>query len=165
MSGDYTRFTFDTLRDYTRPRPQQGRVMVDADLNELSDAFDHRLRALALDVLGPCTAPVDQAAGPGAEATGFKIEPGGASFTIGLGRLYLHGLTLDNHGSAPWEIEPGLRARRGTAPAPYEQQPYSPNPPAAPTSGEHVVYVDAWEREVTAVSDPTLVDPAVAVDT
>jgi hypothetical protein len=165
MSGDYTRFTFDTLRDYTRPRPQQGRVIVDADLNELSDAFDHRLRALALDVLGPCTAPVDQAAGPGAEATGFKIEPGGASFTIGLGRLYLHGLTLDNHGSAPWEIEPGLRDRRGTAPVPYEQQPYYPNPPAAPTSGEHVVYVDAWEREVTAVSDPTLVDPAVAVDT
>lgn len=164
MPGDYTRFTFDALRDYTRPRPQQGRVLADADLNELADAFDHRLRALALDVLGPCTAPADQAAGPGAEATGFKIEAGGASFTIGLGRLYLHGLTLDNHGSAPYGIEPGLRDRRGAVPVPYEAQPYYPSPPPAPTAGEHVVYVDAWEREVTAVSDPTLIDPAVAVD-
>ncbi len=165
MSGDYSRFTYDTLRDYDRVRPQQGRVLADADLNELSDAFDHRLRALALDVLGPCTAPVDQAAGPGATADGFKIEPGGASFTIGLGRLYLHGLQLDNHGSVPYLIEPGLQDRRGQSAIAYEAQPYYPNPPAAPKSGEYVVYVDAWEREVTAVSDPQLVDPAITVDT
>lgn len=165
MSGDYTRFTYDALRDYDQVRAQQGRIVSDADLNEMSDAFDHRLRALALDVLGPCTAPVDQAAAPGATADGFKIEPGGASFTIGLGRLYLHGLQLDNHGSAPFDIEPGLQDLRGRSPVPYESQPYYPNPPAAPTSGEHVVYVDAWDREVTAVSDPTLVDVAIGVDT
>ena len=166
MSGDYTRFTYDPLRDFDRVRAEQGRVLVDADLNELSDAFDHRLRALALDVLGPCTAPVDQSAGPGASAGGFLIQAAGSSFTIGLGRLYVHGLELDNHGVHPYVVEPGLQDKRGTVPTPYEAQPYYPNPPAIPSDGlDHVVYVDAWDREVTAASDRSLVDSAIGFDT
>ncbi len=163
MSGDYTRFTFDPLRDYSRVRAQQGRVLLDADVNELVDGLDHRLRALALDVLGPCTAPLDLDSSP-PSSTGFLIEPGGTTFTIGLGRLYLHGLELDNHGGAPLHLEPGLDDERGAAPVPYEQQPYYPDPPAI-SAGQHVVYVDAWDREVTAVENPLLIDSGVGVDT
>ncbi|MGW7018095.1 DUF6519 domain-containing protein [Streptomyces decoyicus] len=164
MPGDYARMTFNRLDDFNRPWLQQGRVLLEADLNELADALDHRLRALALDVLGPCTAPLDIDAGPGPEATGFQITAGETSFTVGLGRLYVHGLELDNHGAEPWHVEPGLRDLRGSAPVRYETQPYYPHPPALPV-GRHLVYVDAWEREVTAVEDPRLTDPGVGVDT
>ncbi|MFI2188555.1 DUF6519 domain-containing protein [Streptomyces sioyaensis] len=164
MSGDYARMTFDRLDDFNRLWVQQGRVLLQADLNELADALDHRLRALGLDVLGPCTAPIDLEAGTPPEATGFEIAEGGASFTIGLGRLYVHGLELDNHGGLPRHVEPGLQDLRGAEPVPYEAQPYYPDPPAMP-AGRHVVYIDAWEREVTAVEDPRLTDPGVGVDT
>ncbi|GHE08577.1 DUF6519 domain-containing protein [Streptomyces alanosinicus] len=164
MPGDYTRLSYDPVDDFNRPRTQQGRVLLDADLNELADAVDHRLRALALDVLGPCTAPLDLDAGATPGATGFRIAAAGASFTIGLGRLYVHGLELDNHGSSPWHVERGLQDLRGDAPVPYEKQPYYPNPPAV-GAGRYLVYVDAWEREVTAVEDAGLTDPAVGVDT
>lgn len=163
MSGDFTRVTFDPLDDFSRVLVQQGRVVVDADVNELADGFDHRLRALALDVLGRCTAPKETRPDGTSEAPGFRIAAAGGSFTIGAGRLYLHGLELDNHGVAPFEIEAGLQDRRG-APVPYDQQPYYPDPPAVPSGGRRVVYVDAWERERTAAEEPKLIDPAIAVD-
>jgi hypothetical protein len=168
MPGDYTRFTFDPLRDYSRVRSQQGRVILDADLNEAADGVDHRLRALALDVLGPCTAPIDLDAQPVPAVTGFQIAASGSSFTIGLGRLYLHGLELDNHGSGPpFHIEPGLRDQRGAGPVPYEKQPFysASSPPPPIPDGRHLAYVDAWEREVTAVEDTSLLDSAIGVDT
>ncbi|MEV7731567.1 DUF6519 domain-containing protein [Streptomyces sp. NPDC088921] len=166
MPGDYARMTFDPLDDFNRPWMQQGRVLLQADLNELADTLDHRLRALGLDVLGPCTAPLDLDAdtGSGPVATGFRIEADDNSFTIGLGRLYVHGLELDNHGGEPRHVEPGLRDLRGQAPVRYEEQPYYLQPPPI-SGGRHLVYVDAWEREVTAVEDPRLTDPAVGVDT
>ena len=61
-------------------------------------------------------------------------------------------------------LEPGLDDERGAAPVPYEQQPYYPDPPAI-SPGQHVVYVDAWDREVTAVENPLLIDSGVGVDT
>ncbi|MGW4891786.1 DUF6519 domain-containing protein [Kitasatospora sp. NPDC004240] len=164
MPGDYTRLSFDPLEDFSRPRAEQGRMLRDAYLNELADGLDHRLRALALDVLGPCTAPLDAGSGPDPEATGFRIAPAGRSFTIGLGRLYVHGLALDNHGGPPRHVEPGLQDPRGAAPVPYEHQPYLPESAPLPI-GRHLVYVHAWEREVTAVERPELIDPAVGVET
>ncbi|MFJ1708996.1 DUF6519 domain-containing protein [Kitasatospora sp. NPDC088346] len=165
MPGDYTRLSFDPVEDFSRPRAEQGRMLRDAYLNELADGVDHRLRALALDVLGPCTAPRDLDTGGAPEATGFRIAVAGVSFTIGLGRLYVHGLSLDNHGSGPWHVEPGLQDLRGADPVPYEKQPYYRNPPPVPETGPHVVYVEAWEREVTAVERHELIDSAVGEET
>ena len=54
----------------------------------------------------------------------------------------------------------------GTAPVPYEQQPYYPVFPAFPADGKpHLVYLDVWERELTYLEDPGLIDQALAVDT
>ncbi|MFJ9456296.1 DUF6519 domain-containing protein [Kitasatospora sp. NPDC101447] len=172
MPGDYTRLSFDPAEDYSRPRAEQGRMLRDAYLNELADGLDHRLRALALDVLGPCTAPLDLDTGGTPGSTGFRIEAtaDGTSFTIGLGRLYLHGLALDNHGQVgpqapqPPHVEPGLQDLRAAAPVRYTEQPYLPQAPDL-TPGRHVVYVEAWEREVTAVERPDLIDPAIGVET
>ena len=57
-------------------------------------------------------------------------------------------------------------SRAGSIPFLTEKQPYYPNAPAAPNEGgPHLVYIDVWEREVTSVEDPDLVENAVGVDT
>ena len=57
MSGDYTRFTFDPRRDHSGVLMQQGRVMLDADFNELVELIDRRLRAETIDIIGHCIVP------------------------------------------------------------------------------------------------------------
>src|SRR6185369_5374961 len=100
---------------------------------------------------------------------GFRIQIAGPSITIGRGRLYAHGLQAENHGLPPLEYDAILGERRGTLPVPYEQQPYLPNiaavSPMPATPGPHLVYVDVWQREVTHIEDPDLVDKAIGVDT
>ncbi len=52
-----------------------------------------------------------------------------------------------------------------TDPIAYDAQPYLPNPPALPTAGRHLVYLDVWDREVTHLEQPDLVESAVNVET
>ena len=52
MSGDYSRFTHDALRRYSAVLMQQGRVLLDADFNELVDIFSDRIGKLSFDALG-----------------------------------------------------------------------------------------------------------------
>jgi hypothetical protein len=50
-------------------------------------------------------------------------------------------------------------------PITYDAQPYLTNPPALPTAGRHLVYLDVWDREVTHLERPELVEVAVGVET
>ena len=52
MSGDYSRDTFEELRRYAALRMQQGRVLLDADFNEMVDILKTRIEKLSLDALG-----------------------------------------------------------------------------------------------------------------
>ena len=52
----------------------------------------------------------------------------------------------------------------GGNPITYLNQPFLPDPPAI--TGAGLVYLDVWEREVTAIQDPNLLDVALGgVDT
>ena len=78
----------------------------------------------------------------------------------------MHGLQAENHGDGNLEFDPILAESRGVDPLPYEKQPYYKDPEPLPeTGGPHLVYLDVWEREVTYVEDPNLVENAVGVDT
>ena len=57
MPGDYTRLTFNPLEDHLGVLMQQGRVMVDADFNELVDIVNRRFRAETIDIIGRCVVP------------------------------------------------------------------------------------------------------------
>ena len=48
---------------------------------------------------------------------------------------------------------------------PYEKQPYWKTPAPLPTGGPHLAYLDVWQREVTHLEEPELVEVAVGVDT
>src|SRR5438094_907841 len=65
MNGDFSRETFKPRRHYKSVRAQQGRVQLDADLNEQTQIQLHREETTTLDVIGPCGAPE--------HAAGFRI--------------------------------------------------------------------------------------------
>ena len=65
----------------------------------------------------------------------------------------------------PDGFDPLLSERTGTADTPYAEQPYWPQPDDLPSGGPHLAYLDVWQREVTHLEDPDLVEVAVGVDT
>ncbi len=158
MSADFSRVRHNPLLDWAGVELKQGGVLLDADANELVSVIDRRLRALASDVLGRGT--VSQTT-PAA----FQLTLVAGMLAIGRGRLYVDGLLAENHGggAAQWDT---LLAETVHAEAlRYDAQPYLPQPPALPTTGRHLVYLDVWQREVTHIEDPALVEIAVGVET
>lgn len=163
MAGDHSSYSFRPTNDFVGVFEQQGRVRLDANLNELVDLLDRRLRATALDTLGRAVVPAET---PDA----FLLEIAGGVLSFGPGRAYVDGIQVDNHGNGTpvptLHFDPHLEEMRGTDPLPYSPQPYLPVPPALPTSGTHLVYLDVWHRERTWAEDPTLLDPALyGIDT
>jgi hypothetical protein len=88
---------------------------------------------------------------------------------IGKGRLYVDGLLAENHGArsndaAKKLFDPLLAEVRFADLINYAEQPYLPNPPALPRAGRHLIYLDVWERELTHLERPDLIEVAVGVD-
>lgn len=161
MAADFSRVRMDALADLTGVELKQGGVLLDADFNEGVAIVDRRLRALASDILGRAT---HSQTTPDA----FLLTPAGSGFTIGRGRMYVDGLLAENHGlavPAQREFDPLLAETRHSQPPAYEQQPWLRPAPALPASGRHLCYLDVWERELTHLEQPALVEPAVGVET
>jgi len=166
MATDISRARFDPRQDYSGVLLQQGRVLLDADWNELVSLLGRRSRAAAADLgssgPGPGTAGV--AVVPRTTPDGFAVTVTGGDLTIGAGRMYVDGILAENHGFGATSWDPLLAEPRSTLPTPYLEQPYWPTPDPPPANGAHVVYIDVWERELTALERPDLVEVAVGVD-
>ena len=161
MSGDFSRFRHNPLRDFASVNLKQGGVVLDADTNEGAEIADRRLRALASDVLGRAT--VSQTT---PDAFKLSLVSGGSSLTIGKGRMYVDGHLVENHG-APKSgrgFDPLLAETTFSEPVRLEEQPYLPDL-TPPVSGYFLVYLDTWQRELTHVESPDLVEIAVGVET
>ena len=167
MGADLSRVRFDARRDHAGVVLQQGRLLLDADWNELVAIVERRIRAEAadLDSPGPAAGIAGVAVVPRTTPDAFKVTLAGGALSIGRGRMYVDGLLAENHGVGPDEFEPLLREPRGTLDTPYDKQPYFPDPPKLPESGSHLAYLDVWQREVTHIEDPGVVDVAIGVDT
>lgn len=167
MSGDYSRQRFDPQAAFAGVLMQQGRVQLDADWNELVELLDRRLRAETVDLMSPGPNPTHAGVAlvPRQTPDAFKISAAANTLTIGRGRMYVDGLLAENYGVGKQEFDPLLAESHGTADVAYEQQPYHPHPPALPEGGPHLAYLDVWQREVTALELPNLVEIAVGVDT
>ena len=167
MSADISRVRFDPLRDFSGVVLQQGRLLLDADFNEYVALLDRRLRAETVDLtsFGPDPDQAGESWVPRQTPDAFRVTASGGKLTIGRGRMYVDGLLAENHGDPANGFDPLLRERTGTADTPYDKQPYWPTPDALPGGGPHLAYLDVWQREVTALEDPNLVEIAVGVDT
>lgn len=139
MKGDFTRSTFRARKHYRRVLTQQGRVQLDADWNEQVDITTHRIDAGTADVIGPCGAPLDQA--------GFAITDGPTPRITG-GRYYVDGILCENEDEIDLAAQPDLPGFVL---------------PAAPEAGTdlYLVYLDAWERHITALDDPVIREVAL----
>ena len=161
MSGDYSRKTFKSNHNYSGVLMQQGRVQLDADWNEQVEINLRKQRAEIVDTIGRAVVPVET-------PDGFKVELNAGTLSISPGRMYIDGLVAENHGTGPVEFNPVLDEEHGTEFILYSEQPYFPNAAdiePLPNNGTGIAYVDVWQREVTYVKQPDLVEPAVGIDT
>ena len=129
MKGDFSRFTFDARKHYSRVLMQQGRVQLDADWNEQVAMLLERLETLGTDLIGPFGGP--------AHACGFIISPSGKTndFNIGKGRYYVDGVPCENDDDN----------------ATYLSQPFEPAKKTLDGGG--LIYLDTWEEYVNAADD------------
>lgn len=142
MKGDFSRETFDAKKHYARVLMQQGRVQTDADWNEQAAIDDQRDVTTALDVIGACGAPIHNA--------GFAITTDGKTLSIGAGRYYVDGILVENDAAIAYEAQPDL---------PNAAAVLELLKKADTESG--VVYLDVWERHITALDDPLLREVAL----
>src|SRR5689334_16592703 len=98
MKLDLTRDTYDPRKHFLRVIMQQGRVQVDADMNEQVAILLHYMQTLAADLIGPAGGPDH---GDPAANTDFQITrtPDNGEITdllIGSGHYYVDGILCEN---------------------------------------------------------------------
>lgn len=159
MTFDSSRFTFDAGRDFLGVVMQQGRVQLDSDWNELVSQFLRRTQVGTLDNMGPAIVPRET-------PQGFQTTLADGGLKIGVGRMYVDGILVENHGAGERNWNAGLAELQGKEPIDYLAQPYYPDPPQLSQAGSsYVVYLDVWQREVTHLQHPELIEKAVGIDT
>src|SRR5260370_6154538 len=147
MKGDFSRIRFEKNKHYTAVLEQQGRVDLDADANE-QRAIDRVLReTINTDVIGPYGAPEFDA--------GFEIRIFGDKIGIGPGRYYVNGILCENKDWLDYDSQPYLLNPAQTPSQLLEQLLKAK---AGPTLG---LVLEVWQRLVTALDDPCLLEPAL----
>ena len=137
MYGDFSRMTFSPAKNFTAVWSQQGRVQLDADANEQTAILLHWLRTLAIDFIGPFGGHVTR--------SGFAVQVAGSDLTFSPGHYYVYGLRCDlpqPEGS-------------GAPPVTYSSLVRGADPLPSPP---FVVQLFVWERSVSAVADPELLE-------
>jgi len=163
MQADLTRDNFDLHKHFMRVLMQQGRVQLDSDWNEQVAILLHHMQTLATDLIGPH-------GGPFSDKPGFEIEPGfkiilftdQGSITdlcISRGRYYVNGRLCENEGVLLENEEDAI------ALVTYFNQPDYPLDEAQDPLPDFpfLVYLDVWERHITAIEDPRIREVALGV--
>ncbi len=147
MKGDFSRIRFNPSKQYTSVLEQQGRVSLDADANEQCAINNHLRRTETIDVVGEFGGPIGD--------EGFAITIDQNQILIGPGRYYVEGLMCENpssiaYGSQPFLINPDESdADLLSLLANYQGR------------AAIQVYLEVWQRLVTALDDPCLREPAL----
>ncbi len=145
MKGDFSRIRFTPSENFTSVLQQQGRVSLDADANEQC-AIDEYLRTTQIiDTIGAVGGPVGSA--------GFEISVEDSTIRISKGRYYVQGLLCEglatDYMDQPFLIDPSVTD------AEYLEEL------DAGTIDAICVQLQVWQRLVTALDDPCLLEPAL----
>jgi hypothetical protein len=138
MKGDFSRFTFAPDRAYTSVLTQQGRVQLDADLNESAQLALHDVRAGRAALIGSHGGSHDDA--------GFAVALSGGKLTISPGSYWINGLRVHLPGETAVAVD---------------AQPFLPHAAMPSGDGTYAVVLTAWERVVSALQEPSLREVAL----
>ena len=113
MTGDFSRSTFRSTNHYSQVRMQQGRGVLDADLNEQADIDDHVQRRTTTDVVGASGAPFH----PPKTFQNFqiKVDSAGKDLLIAPGRFYVDGILCEHEAAVTFLTQadfPGVAASK-----------------------------------------------------
>ncbi len=144
MNTQISRLSDQPHKHYSGVMQQQGRMLLDADNNELNEIIKRRVRDALRDIIGYGT-PDDR---------GVLRQNSAGTWALHWGRLY-----ADGH-AANLQPDPNL------SPAPeffdIEKQADFPLSESPDLPSEYMLYADIWERVVTSLEDDALLDPALA---
>lgn len=144
MKGDFSRETFDRARHYSAVRMQQGRVLIDADWNEQNAIAGYREQTGMRDLIGRCGGPAGNA---GFRLVAEPADPAADGLFITEGRYYVDGILVENEAKVALTRQPDL------PPVPGEKPLGQP--------GRYLLYLDVWERHITALEDPSIREVAL----
>jgi hypothetical protein len=136
MKGDFTRDTFDPKKHRLRVLQQQGRVGLDSDFNEQVSILLHRIQGSIEDLIGPYGGPEHRC--------GFEVRPADEDndFSLGEGVYYVNGMLCQNESAVLYTKQPEYK-------------------PGELENGTYLVYLEAWERHVTAIEDESIREVAL----
>ena len=140
MKGDFTRDTFDPTKHYQQVLMQQGRAQLDADWNEQAALGERRDETTTADIVGKCGGPAERAA--------FGVTTDGSltagDFFLSAGHYYVDGILCENESAIA-----------------YTAQPDRVNVEALATDNSYLLYLDVWQRLLTALEDGEIREPAL----
>lgn len=170
MHGDISRRTFAAPHTYRAVVAQQGRVVLDADLNEQADLTAHHDEARTIDIVGRVggalpTSPEDP--GPFAiRATDGKVPDGvpWSALVVTPGRYYVDGVLAESflpEAGIGWPLtyepdkpgQPHVRALKGISVAGFGVPPE--------THTRYALYLEVSDHGVTADEEPRLRESAL----
>jgi hypothetical protein len=144
MKIDISRNSFRRERHYREVRSLQGRVQLDADLNEQADIIGYLRETMSRDVVGHSGGPIGE--------PGFEISDHDDDLSIGRGRYYLDGILVENDADISFRDQIGARRFPDLFSDPAKE-------PDKPTS--FVAYLDVWQHAVTVLDDPAMREVAL----
>lgn len=154
---DIARDSFDPLKNFSRVLKQQGRVELEADWNEQAAMTLRCMRLMMSDLVGPYGGPEmdcgfrvfvhNDVASPKLDSHTKQLlkDCSAGDFVLSSGHYYVEGVLCENHAPFRYTHQSGGRHR----------------PLAVETKQCHLVYLDVWEREVTALEDESLREVAL----
>lgn len=149
MNGDISRFRhLDPDKQYSSVRYQQGRGELDADKNEETEIRLADARTTASHVIGPEGAPAET-------PLAMQITAEGGRLFIGPGHYYVNGIRVEQRARNAAGERVSVR---------FEEQPFGVGDRAFPSPllpGNHIAYLDVWERPVNAIQDPAIREVAL----
>lgn len=143
MKTQISRDSFRPEKKYSGVYQQQGRMITDADWNELNAIIKTRLQEALRDIISS-----------GATAVGGILDTVSVHPGLKWGDLYVDGI----HAS----VMPDLGKYSGTPAVDFDYSKQRDFPDAPAISGtDYTLYADVWERAVSSLEDDELRDPGL----
>jgi hypothetical protein len=137
---------------------QQGRVLLDSDWNEQGAIFAYYLQSLARDLIGRYGGPATNCgfkvivSTPDPELADFPQDAFDHNFVIGRGHYYVDGLLCESDSFVTY-AESNAPELEGVYQRDYFAEELD--------NGNYLIYLDVWERHVTALDDEIIREVAL----